>query len=75
MEDTLLRIPVVCPECANEWLAELPTASIAKALATGGPIHLYALCHNKAWQATMLEREQLRQYWEVANLSGSVGDP
>ena len=72
MEDTLLRIPVVCPECAKELLAEFPTASIAEALATGGSIRLYAQCHNKAWQASCLEREQLREYLEAANLARSA---
>jgi hypothetical protein len=32
MEDTLLRIPVVCPACAKESLTELPAASIAEAM-------------------------------------------
>jgi hypothetical protein len=32
MEDTRLRIPIVCPECAKELLTELPTASIAEAM-------------------------------------------
>ena len=35
MEYTLLRIPVVCPECGAELLAELPAASIAQALGSG----------------------------------------
>jgi hypothetical protein len=69
MEGTLLRIPVVCPECAKELLTELPTASIAEALATGRSIRLYASCHGKAWQANCLEREQLRDYLEAATLS------
>jgi hypothetical protein len=72
MEDTLLRIPVVCPECAKESLTELSTASIAEALTTGDVIRLYAQCHDKVWQASCLEREQLREYLEAANLSRSV---
>jgi len=68
MEDTLLRLPVVCPECGKESLAEFPSASIAEALATGGSIRLYAECHDKAWQATLLEREQMLEYLQAANL-------
>ena len=75
MEDTLLRIPVVCPECAKELLMDFPTASIAEALGTGGPICLYAHCHDKAWQASRLEREQLQAYFEAANLSRSLREP
>jgi hypothetical protein len=72
---TLLRIPVVCPECAKESLTELPTASIAEALATCDVIRLYAQCHDKVWEGSCLEREQLREYWEAANLSRSVRGP
>jgi hypothetical protein len=66
MEVTLLRVPVVCPECENEVLAEFPIAPIAKALTYGRSIRLIAPCHDKAWVASELEREQLRQYLEAA---------
>jgi hypothetical protein len=72
MEDTLLRMPVMCPECAREWLMEVPIASIAEALASNGYIRLYAPCHDKVWEASCLEREQLGEYLEVANLSRSA---
>ena len=74
MEDTLLRVPVVCPACGRELLMEFPTASIAHALDAGDSIRLYADCHGKVWQASCLEREQLREYLEVANLSRSARD-
>ena len=69
MEYTLLRIPVVCPECGAELLAELPAASIAQALGSGSSIRLYARCHDKAWHAGGLEREQVRDCWEAAEMS------
>jgi hypothetical protein len=72
MEDTLLRIPIVCPECTKEALTELPSVSTADALATGDSIRLYAPCHDKAWQASGLEREQLQEYLEAASLSRSA---
>ena len=53
---------------------EVPTASIAEALATDASIRLYAPCHDKVWQASCLEREQLAEYLEVANLSRSARD-
>ena len=52
-------------EAEKELLTEFPTASIAEALVTGGSIRLYARCHNKVWQASCLEREQLREYLEA----------
>jgi hypothetical protein len=75
MEDTQLRVPVVCPECAKELLTDLPAASIAQALATGAPIRLYSQCHDNVWQASCLEREQLQAYLEAANLSRSLQTP
>jgi hypothetical protein len=72
MEESLLRSPVVCPECGKESLTEFPIASIAEALATGSSIRLYVQCHDKAWHANSLEREQLREYLEAANL-GRLG--
>jgi hypothetical protein len=69
MEDTLLRMPVVCPECAKELLTAFPTDEIAQALATGVSICLYAQCNDRKWQASALEREQLREYLEASNLS------
>jgi hypothetical protein len=75
MEDTPLRIPVVCPECAKEVSTDIPTASIADALATGGPIRLYSPCHERVWQASCLEREQLQAYLEAAILSRSLQKP
>jgi hypothetical protein len=72
MEDTVLRIPIVCPECARESLTEFASASIAEALVTGDSIRLYASCHGKAWQASSLEREQLQEYLDAASLPRSA---
>ena len=63
----LIRVPVVCPECARESLTELPIATLAEALDTGVSIRLYARCHDRVWQATETEREQLRAYLGVMN--------
>jgi hypothetical protein len=72
MEDTLLRMPVVCPECAKEILMAFSTHEIAQALATGGAICLHAQCHAKKWQASAIEREQLQEYLEASTLSSSA---
>jgi hypothetical protein len=69
MEDSLLRIPVVCPECGKELLTEFPAAAAAEALIRGDTIRLHASCHGRVWQASNLEREQLREYLEAVGCS------
>jgi hypothetical protein len=73
MEDTLLRIPVECPTCGRELLTKVSIAALGEALARGSPIPLYTECHNQSWQASSIEREQLRQYFEAAVPSGWAG--
>jgi hypothetical protein len=67
MEKTLVRVPVVCPECGREWLTEFSALALAEALDVGASIRLYARCHDRVWAATAPERDQLRAYLEVAN--------
>jgi len=67
MQVAVLRVPIVCPSCEKEWLTELPVADIAQALASGAAIRLFARCHNTAWTASALEREQLREYFEATS--------
>jgi hypothetical protein len=69
MEDSLLRIPVVCPECGEELLTEFPAAVVAEALNRGDTIRLHASCDRRVWQASNLEREQLREYLEAVGCS------
>jgi hypothetical protein len=61
MPEPILKIPVTCPHCALESLAELPIALIANALLIGKAIRLYSRCHDHYWTATFAEREQLRK--------------
>ena len=49
-----------------ELLAEFPITQISNALKTGKTIRLYAHCHGKYWDATFVERTQLREYLETA---------
>jgi hypothetical protein len=67
MEDSMLRIPVVCPECGRESLNRFPIASTIEALVAGDSIRLQVNCHDRSWQASFLEREQLREYLEAVN--------
>jgi hypothetical protein len=61
MTEPILKIPVTCPHCAMESLAEMPIALIANALLIGKAIRLYSKCHDHYWTATFTEREQLRK--------------
>jgi hypothetical protein len=62
MDDSPLRVPVVCPRCGSESIAELPLIATVDALEGSCPVFLKAACHGLLWPATELEREQLRQY-------------
>ena len=57
-----LRFPVVCPICAKEQLATFSIATLTRGLLSGKSIRLYAACHDKYWDATRIEKEQLREY-------------
>ena len=57
-----LRVPVTCPDCGAEQLAEFPVDRIAKALREGRPLRLHSSCHNQWWSASEIEAEQVRQY-------------
>jgi len=65
MQEAVLRVPIVCPQCAQELLTELRAADIAESLASGATIRLFASCHRTAWIASAVEREQLREYFEA----------
>jgi hypothetical protein len=68
MPEPILKIPVTCPHCALESLAEMPIALIANALLTGKGIRLYSKCHDHYWTATFAEREQLRKSLAVLKI-------
>jgi hypothetical protein len=69
IEEPRLRFPVTCPLCARELLCELPIAGVARALALGSPIRLYASCHDVWWDATAVETTQVREYFSAARLT------
>jgi hypothetical protein len=69
MQETVLRVPIVCPKCTQEWLTEFSATEIAEALASGATIRFFARCHETAWIASTVEREQLREYFEATSLS------
>jgi hypothetical protein len=72
MRDTVLRVPVSCPRCAQEWLMEFPAKVVADALESGAAIRLFASCHATVWNASFVERQQLGEYLEATRLSRST---
>jgi hypothetical protein len=59
VETKVIRFPVYCPTCQKEWTYGLPQDQILKSLNTGTAIPVYAACHNKTWNLSDSEREDL----------------
>ena len=62
MHTASVRFPVVCPDCGGEALAAFPIADLCAALLTDKAIPLRSPCHGRTWDASILERAQIRQY-------------
>lgn len=54
--------------CAGEALVRVPITVVAQALRAGDTIQLFADCHRVHWQASAVEVEQIREYFEAAQL-------
>ncbi len=67
MTKSIVKFPVVCPECGREALAAIPIA--ADALMECKSIRLHSNCHDKWWDASHVEVEQLRQYIGALSLA------
>jgi hypothetical protein len=52
MTQPTIRIPVVCPQCGDECLAELPIADLAGSLLADDMVELHSSCHQISWTAT-----------------------
>jgi hypothetical protein len=62
MAEPTVKFPVVCPECRREVLTTLTVAFATEALIRGKNIRLHSNCHDKWWDASSVEIEQLREY-------------
>ncbi len=62
MAEPIIRFPVVCPQCRNEHLTEIPVSTVADALLRDAHISLTAACHNTRWDASTVEVKQIREY-------------
>jgi hypothetical protein len=74
MVDNQLRVPIVCPTCGRESIAELPLLATFEALEQSCPVLLNSSCHGLVWPATEVEREQLQQYVDAGSVSKLTGD-
>ena len=62
MKDPTIRLTVKCPRCGRGTLAQLRIAVIAQAFILENPIRLHATCHDLWWDASYLERQELREH-------------
>lgn len=62
MDEPMIRVPVKCPLCGGESLAHFQVAMIAEAFILKNPIRLRAKCHDHTWEASEVERQQIREY-------------
>ncbi len=60
--EPVIRLPVICPVCLKETLAESPLGLVAEALMCHEALPLTSSCHGFTWAAGDIEREQIRQY-------------
>jgi hypothetical protein len=62
MTESIVKFSVICPVCQREVLTSLPFIYAAEALIRGKNIRLHASCHDKWWDASSAEVEQVREY-------------
>jgi hypothetical protein len=62
MDAPTIKFPVTCPQCGKESLAEYRVVAVTVALFEWGSMRLYADCHQVFWDASVVERSQIRQY-------------
>jgi hypothetical protein len=69
----VLKIPTVCPKCGVEGLVSLPVDRVAAGLMRG-KLELRGACRHPSWEASEVEREQIRQYMSTPVLEAVSRD-
>jgi hypothetical protein len=64
MMEPEIPLPVTCPHCGGESLAEFRVSVLADAI-SGSPIRLYAKCHLVSWDASDVELQSIRRHLET----------
>jgi hypothetical protein len=72
MNEPTIRVPVNCPECAQEHLFDLATATAAAALLRNDCLKLQCPCQ-MLWVATDIERVQIREYLAAFGSASKAG--
>lgn len=67
-DEARVRFPVSCPICRKELIAEYRPTDIVGALINNRPIRLYAACHDKSWNASYVEVQQIRAHLGAARV-------
>jgi hypothetical protein len=73
MDKSTIFFPVTCPCCGQEHLMVSNRNLIVDALDTERRLTLSSICahHHVMWVANEIERNQIREYAETLQLSGS----
>jgi hypothetical protein len=78
MKTKVVRFPVFCPTCRKEWTYGLPQAQNLDSLNTGAAIPAYTARHNRTWNLSASERENLAagatEPWEACKRGDSAGE-
>jgi hypothetical protein len=74
MPEPSLQFPVTCPDCAVESVSKMSIAVIAIGLLTGKNLRLHSNCHDRYWNATFIERENLRRSLALLNISAYTNE-
>jgi hypothetical protein len=61
VKEPTIEVPVNCPSCSKEGLCSLSVAPTAAALLSHRGVKLKCACQTQ-WNATDVEREQIREY-------------
>jgi hypothetical protein len=72
MTEANIRFTVRCPKCGSKARVRHSISYVAEAFILGNPIRLHAACHDLWWDASYLERQQIRQCLiELQSLPGA----
>lgn len=71
MNDPIVRFPVKCPCCGQEYLAREDLHAITNRFLNDRPIKLHADCeyHRLVWVASEIERNQIQDYAAAVKVS------
>jgi hypothetical protein len=60
MSEAMIQLAVRCPKCGAPSRVRHSISYVAETLILSNPIRLHAPCHDVWWDASFLEREQIR---------------